>query len=328
MSKADKYTGKKKTLTASTKRPKTSSPEAINARPLDINKRPAPKPRLPNVLQLSSGCFRLLWSNRWVFIGIVLIYGIINFTLARGFSSGVDPASFNSQVNNLFHGQFKQIDGGLTVLALMLSSVGSSNSSGGGGFAYEMVLIILVSLALIWAIRSASNNSKVKIKEAYYRGMYPLVPFMGVILVICLELLPMLGGLAIYGLAVNNGIAINAPELLLFAAIALVLSCLSAFWLSSSLFALYIVTLPDMTPIKALRSAKKLVKKRRLAVLGRLVYLPLMLLIVLAIIMLPFILVAPSIAQWVFMLIGIAYVAVVHTYLYNLYRELLVNEQR
>ncbi len=93
--------------------------------------------------------------------------------------------------------------------------------------------------------------------------------------------------------------------------------------ISSSIFALYIVTLPDMTPLKALRSARELVKGRRWAVILRLLSLPVILLIVAAIIMVPIIIVLTPVAQWVFFLLTMFTLVAVHAYMYTLYRELL-----
>ncbi len=300
------------------------SSNIVNARPLDINKKPK-KHKLANVWSLSASSLRLLWRQRLLFIGIVLIFGVINFAIANGFSAGANLANTKNQFTSFFHGQFKQIEGGLTVFTLMLTNAGSSNTN--GGLAYGIILTIMVSLSLIWAIRNTSNNTKVRIRDAYYRSMYPIVPFILVLLVIVLEMIPLIIGTSLYVTAAYNNIAVNGFEQLIFGVLALALTALSLYWLSSSIFALYIVTLPDMTPMKALSSAKKLVKKRRLQVILRVLYLPLALLILSAVVMLPTILFVSVISQWVFMLLTLVFIALFHSYFYNLYRELLDNEQ-
>src|SRR5690606_28518012 len=118
----------------------------------------------------------------------------------------------------------------------------------------QMLLLLIASLAIIWALRKTHGDVKVRARDAFYQGMYPLIPFILVLLVIGLQLLPLLLGSSLYSLVTTNGIAVHAIEqtawLLLFGG----LSLLSLYMLSSSLFALYIVTLPNMTPMKALRS--------------------------------------------------------------------------
>ena len=93
--------------------------------------------------------------------------------------------------------------------------------------------------------------------------------------------------------------------------------------ISSSIFALYIVTLPDMTPLKALRSARQLVRHRRWTVLRKILFLPILLIVVAAIVMLPIIIWTPPLAQWIFFVLTMFAIAAVHAYAYALYRELL-----
>ena len=87
--------------------------------------------------------------------------------------------------------------------------------------------------------------------------------------------------------------------------------------LCSSLFALYIVTLPDMTPLKALRSARQLVRYRRPLVFRKLLYLPVALLVIASVIMIPVIaLIAPA-APWVLFVLAIGALITAHTYMYT-----------
>ena len=78
-----------------------------------------------------------------------------------------------------------------------------------------------------------------------------------------------------------------------------------------------------MTPFKALRSARQLVRGRRLAVLRKLLFLPLALFVIAIIIMVPVILVVAPVAQWLFFFLTMCALVVVHTYMYTVYRELL-----
>lgn len=278
---------------------------------------------LPDVWQLSKTSLLVLWRYRWLFVGIILIYGFLNVVIVQGLAGGLNVPNVNKQISGLFHGQYKQVSNGLTVYALLLASAGTNNSGVGGGYGYELVAVIIASLAIIWALRTTANQTKVRIRDAYYRGMYPFIPFFGIFLLMSLELLPMLAGIYLYVTVINNSIAVTIFERAGFALLALALSALTVFWLSSSIFALYIVTLPDMTPFNALRSAKDLVRKRRWPILMRLIYLPAALLLVSALIMLPIIIFVAPIAQWVFLILSLIFLAITHSYMYNLYRELL-----
>lgn len=309
--------------TANKPKPKTKKPEQpVNLRQeLQIKDKTKQSSSLPGVWKLSAGCLKQLWDYRLLFIGILLVYGVINFAIAQGFSSGLSVTSLKSQLGSLFKGS--QLSGGLAVYTLMLTSFGTGGSSSSGNSAFALVMLVVGSLAIIWGLRNAANKARTRIRDAYYRGMYPLVPFVLIMLLIAVELLPMILGISIYAIAINDSIAITVIEKIGFGLLALLFTALSIYLLSSTIFALYISTLPDMTPIKALKSASDLVKKRRLPIILRLIYLPFALLIVSAAIMLPLIIFAAPVAPWVYMLLSLVLLAAAHSYLYNLYRELL-----
>ncbi len=292
-------------------------------RPLDIAVRPRSK-KLPDVWRLSADSLRIVWRGKAVLSGIMLLFGLVYLIIVTGLGGGTNVASLKQQFAGLFHGSFSQIDSGLGVYAVLLGSLGSNSS--GTNISVAAFIIVVVILALIWSYRQILNGASIRVRDAYYRGMYPLIPFLGVLLIISLELLPMVAGISLYTVADYNHIAVTVLEKVLFGLVALGLSALSFYWLSSSLIALYIVTLPDMTPLAALRSAKPLVKSKRLAVILRILYLPLILLVVSLIILLPIIIFVPLAAQWTFMVLSLFFIVISNAYMYNLYRELIEDE--
>jgi hypothetical protein len=58
-------------------------------------------------------------------------------------------------------------------------------------------------------------------------------------------------------------------------------------------------------------------------VMRKVISLPLILLLVAAVIMVPIIIVITPLAQWIFFILTIFSLTATHTYMYNLYRELL-----
>lgn len=269
---------------------------------------------IPTVIQLTKQAARLAWLQRRVLGGITLVYGLLSLLLVRGLSSGVDVAQLRDQVSN-------HVAGSLAAYVQLLGTgPGTANPAAG---IYQVLLFIIASLALIWALRHLAAGETASVKEAYYRGMYPLVPFILLLLVIGLQLLPALIGVSVYQLVVLAGIAASTLEVVVWGLAALALSLLSLYLVVSSIVALYIVTLPGMMPLQALRSARQLVKGRRWTILRKVLFLPIVLLIGLGIVMVPFILVAPAAAEWLLFALGFAGVAAGHVYLYNLYQRLL-----
>lgn len=290
--------------------------------PIHVGKKlKVPVVRLPNVWQLTRKSAMLLWRHKALFAGITAVYGLLTLVLVQGIAGGTDVQSVKDALNSAIQGQFASIGVGLGTFVTLLSSSGNTSSNTAG--AYQLILVLVSSLAVIWALRQVLAHANIRIRDAYYRGMYPFVPFVLVLCVIGLQLLPMVIGTSLYSLVVTNGIAVHAGEQLLWGVVAVVLTAVSLYWLCSSLFALYIVTLPDMTPMKALRSARELVRYRRLQVLRKLLWLPLSLFVAAAVVMLPIIIWLTPLAQWVFFILSMFALVAVHTYMYTLYRELL-----
>jgi len=277
--------------------------------------------KLPNVWQITRRAALLLWGHKELFAGITLIYGLLNLSLAQGVGSGTDVPLLKEAFNQVFTGNFGFVPTSLSIFTVLISTAGNTTSETAG--AYQIFLAVIGSLAIIWSLRQVTARSEPRVRDAFYRGMTPLIPFILVLLVIGLQLAPMLIGSGLYSLVINNGIAIYAVEKILWALLFGSLGLLSLYMLSSSLFALYIVTLPDMTPLKALRSARGLVRYRRWTVLRKLLCLPIILLLVAAVLMLPIIILLTPAAQWVFFLLTMFSLVAIHAYMYTLYRELL-----
>jgi hypothetical protein len=284
---------------------------------------PKASPKLASVFELSRDSSKILWQNKKLFSLVILIYGVLYIVLVEGFSSPVSASTIKSATSSLSSGHFSSLFSGVGVFAYLLGSSSSSNQSGSS--AYQVVIIIIASLAIIWCLRRLHNGEKIRARDAYYKGLYAFAPYVLVLLFIGLELLPLVFGLGLYSLLIQGGIAVSVIEKIIALIIAIGLSGLTCYLLSSSIMALYIVTLVDMTPLKALRSAKGLVKGQRLLVFRKLIFLPITILIVGAIIMLPFILIIPSIAAWLFLILTMIALAYVHSYCYSLYRG-LINE--
>lgn len=273
--------------------------------------------KLPNIWQLTHAAWQTLWQNKQLFIGITLIYGGLNLILVQGIAGGIDVGNLKDALG----GNVGSLSSAFSVFAVLVGSSGGSAGQAAG--AYQLILSIITSLAVIWALRQIFAGKRLALRDVYYRGMYPLVPFILVALVIGLQLVPFIVGSSLYNLVIANGIALGFLETAGWLVLFLLTMAWSVYMISASLFALYIVTLPDMTPLKALRSGRDLVRGRRLAVILRLAFLPLAMLVVAAVVMVPVIIVLAVLAKWLFFLLTMLSLVAVHAYLYTLYRELL-----
>ena len=188
---------------------------------------------------------------------------------------------------------------------------------------YQGILLLVCSLAFIWAFRQTLAQHKVRIRDSFYQGLYPLAVFFLVFLLLCVQLLPLILGSSLYGTVVSNGIVVYWWEKAIFIAVFAVAGLWSLRMVTASVFALYVATLPEMTPLAAYRSARKLVYGRRLLIWRKIIFLPAALLLLAALIEVPLIFLLTPVAVWVFFGLSVIALPIVHGYLYNLYREML-----
>lgn len=324
MSKTKQGSGKKKKqpVAVEQKEPRRLYlPKRVWYKPLSWRFSP-PKPDykpLPKARILFAHALRQMWGNKKLFIGIVSIYGVLNLVLVRSVAGSSDLTALKDTLDSVLHGVGGKIASSAASFGYLLATSGSAQVSG----LYQYVLVLICSLAFIWALRQTFAKHTVRVRDAFYSGMYPLIPFILVAFIIAIQLLPLIGSGALYNLVVANGIAIGFWEKTLF----FIFFVLMAFWslrmITASIFAGYIVTLPDMTPMQAVREAKQLVYGRRLLLWRKLIFLPIILLLLSAVLELPCILFATSLAPWLFFVISMVALPVTHGYMYNLYREML-----
>lgn len=272
---------------------------------------------LPSGLGLLRQVFALLWQNWKLFGGITLIYLALNIILAGGLAN--ISTAFSDVKNSL--GSAHSFGDGLSSLASLATSSGTASSGSSG--AVESILIILFSLVIIYALRQVLAGEKIALKQTFYNSTTPLIPFLLVLFVIILQLLPVTLITSIVALVLSALISSSGTVLTLTLIAMLPLAAWSFYMISSSIFALYIVTLPDMQPRQALRSAKKLVRFRRWLIIRKLIFLLFFIVVAFSVVMLPLILYVNVLVVPIFFILSTSLILLIHSYFYSLYRNLL-----
>ncbi len=326
--KATKKTTKPAKTTAHTSAEKDVAPTdskrkfapKLKLRRKDRKQAKQPKPtyrKLTGSFRLFRDSMSLVWQHWKLFAGITLVYIVLSLTLIGGLGGGLDIQGLREDLGS----ELGNFGSSITLFGVLVGSVGSTTSEQGA--AYQTVVVVIISLAVIWALRQLMAGEKIGLRDVFYKGMYPLVPFVLVLLVMGVQLIPLMVAGFLYSAVFVGGLAVGAIEMLLWMVPIVLLIAWSVRMTAASLFALYIVTLPDMRPLAALRSAKKLVHYRRLAIIRKLLALLVILVVLGALITIPLIMLVPFLVVWVFVVLSMLGLIVAHTYIYNLYRELL-----
>ncbi len=281
------------------------------------------KPKLEQVREFSTSwqllrrSLQLLWAYKKVFIRLLLLYVVLSLVFVQSVAGTLNVGGLQSLLEQ---GKDRVSDALLTSQWLLTGGGATQNTLASS---YAVILIVVMSMAIIWALRQAASGERFRMRDAFYRGMYPLVPAVLVALWGLVMLLPMYLGFSIFNLAVNFGFADSPFAKALWGVPVFGLSVLSLWLVVPVVIALYIVTVPDVEPREALQAGRDLVRYTRWLVLRKMLYLTAALLGFGVVCMIVCVLFFHLFAPWFLFLYGAVALLIIHAYLYGLYRELL-----
>lgn len=277
--------------------------------------------QVPSIRKCLHFTLKQIWQNKKIFFSIVIIYLILNLLFVKGFSNSVDISAVRQQINSsISDNNFLE-----NVILSGYVATSSSSSQQDAVAVYQSIILVIIILAYIWLFRaiSAPNAKKIFIRQPFYESMAPLIPFLFVLLIIGLQLIPMFIGLSIYSTVQASGLAVTITENILWATFALFFVFVSFYMLASTFFALIIVTLPNETPIQSIKSAFKVTKFRRFVVMRRLIGLGIIIFISISSFLLFAVSFVPVLAELSLMLAGAFAIPVFIGTTYKMYREIL-----
>ena len=286
-----------------------------------LQKKLRPEPRyIPPSGRLLKDSLRFIWSNKKAFLSIIAVHAVLYTVIIRSpITTNID--TIQSTVNSVLgEGGEKTTKGVVATLGSVLSAPTTAGQSQSTTVA---VSVLLMSLVYIWAIRELHAKKQIKARDAYYSGLSPLLSSVMVLIVASLQLIPFAAAAFLYTTARTSSLFVSGFEDLTFFIAAVLVGILSLYWMTSTIIAAYIITLPGMYPSQALRSAKKLVQFQRFAVFKRIFSLPIILGVSYLGLLVLVIRFASSQVFFVVELLQLIVLPLIHVYLYKLYRSLI-----
>ncbi len=247
--------------------------------------------QLPGYWAFSHYVFRTLWEKRRLFGLLALTYAVLSGVVV-GIASQDTYAQLGEALkqtgDDIFDGNLGEI-GKASLLFVATISGGASAAPTEGQQIYGAIFTLLVWLTTVWLLRNVLAGHAVRLRDGLYSAGAPIIATFFVGIVLLVQLLPL--GLAFigYSAAVNSELLSGGVAAMVFWTVASLLGVLSLYWVTSTIIALVVVTLPGMYPMRALRTAGDLVTGRRLRILLRLLWMFLGIVVVWAAIMIPII---------------------------------------
>lgn len=295
---------------------------------------------LPGYISFTNYVQRTIWKNRKVFIILVTIYALFTALLV-GIASQDTYSLITDTLQESAEGSFEANFGELGkagILFIAGITGGFSQTLTEVQQVYAVLIGLMVWLTTVWILRNILAGHRVKVRDGLYNASAPLLSTFLVALILVVQLLPIALALIGYSAALTTGLLDGGVEAMLFWIAAGLLTILSLYWITSTLMALIIVTLPGMYPLQALRTAGDLVVGRRVRILLRVLWMLLCIVVTWAIIVIPMILldgwlksVWPQIA-WlpiipiVLLVVTSGTVVWAASYIYLLYRRIVADD--
>jgi len=247
---------------------------------------------LPGYIAFTHYVNKTVWKNKKVFIGLAVIY-LVLFSILVGIGSQENydtlAAGLEETSESVTGGDFSKV-GQAGLLFFTIATVGVTETPTEAQQIYIVILGLLVWLTTVWLLRNRLAGHKVKLRDALYNAGAPIIPLFLVALIILAQLIPVLITIIGYEAATATGLLNSGVEAMLFWFAAVFMAMLSVYWITSSIFALIISTLPGMYPMKALRSSGDLVLGRRIRILLRWTWMFAVVALAWAIVLIPLIL--------------------------------------
>lgn len=295
---------------------------------------------LPGNIAFTKYVFKTLWSNRNTFALLALVYGLVTLFLV-GIASQDTYITLEDTLNTTSGEAFNSAIGGIGKAGLLFLSSITGNLSGSlseGQQIYAGFALILTWLTTVWLLRNILAGHKVKLRDGIYNAGAPIFPTCLVALLFIVQLLPFAIALIIMYAASATGLLEGGAEAMLCWFAAGLLTIMSIYWIVSTFFALIIITLPGMYPMRAIRAAGDLVVGRRMRIILRFVWMFFVTILVWAIIMIPVIMFNSWLREvWSFaegipiipiLLLALSSLSIIwiSSYVYLLYRKVVADD--
>ncbi len=272
----------------------------------------------PSSFSLLGSSFSFFYQHKRQLLGVVAVFFVLYLLMVRSGSTFNLESTDQLISDELGTNEFVN----KAVLTGILLGSGGSSESGIGGLS-AFLLMVIGSLAFIWAIRHLVAGKKFRTRDSYYKGMYPLIPFVLVVFLISIQLIPFVIGGFLYATAEINGLIGSLLERAMFVSAWVALGLLSVYWLSNSLMGVYAVTLPDIYPLQALRSTKQVVKGRRWSIFLKIFVLLIFLTVISSLVLLLVVIALPALAVYTYDVLLVLALMFTHIYMFKLYKSLL-----
>lgn len=234
------------------------------------------KPKIPlfeGYVRFTFRVIKIIVKEWRLFIKLLFFYVAAALTIIGLQSAGGGAATQNTSeaANEALKGFGAFGQAALSSALLMFNTFGGNLTEVQGFFV--SVLYVMMVLSVIWLLRQRLAGRKVVVRDALYNAGTPIVSMYVLLVIGALQLLPFGILLFVYNIATTSGLLDGGIERAMVD-IALGLSgVLTLYFLTTTMFALVMATIPGAYPLVAYRTSKKIILGQRTRLVMRIVWM-------------------------------------------------------
>ena len=244
---------------------------------------------IPGFMQHIFASFRMIVANYKLFLPFLVLMVVVSIILI-----GMMGESNYTELKEAVERSGGEDAGSVTKAWMMLVSTFSTGGLAGGSkevtMAFSILIFLTIWLVTIFIIRHKMVGHEIKLRDALYNAMTPLISTLAIFVIVIIECIPLFILIIAYAAAIQTNFLSTPFYALLFLGFALLMLVLSGYLLSSSVIALLAASAPGLYPMVALNAASELMMSRRIKFVLRLIVLLITIIIMWIVVMVPMIL--------------------------------------
>lgn len=228
---------------------------------------------VPNSLSYVMYTLKLILQNWRLFLPLLIFAVVFNVTLV-GVMSEETYVKFQDVLaeNNakIASGEIGNFAKAGLILISTVTTGGLSSGMSEVEIVFAVISFLLLWLITVYIVRHRLAGRRIKLRDAFYNALTPLISTFVVLAVAFLQAIPIAIVVITYSVAVQTDFLATPFYALVYFVFAASLSLLSVYLISGTLLALVAVTAPGTYPLIALRTSSNLLAGRRTHLIWRL----------------------------------------------------------
>ncbi|MBQ2695265.1 hypothetical protein IJG04_01350 [Candidatus Saccharibacteria bacterium] len=246
---------------------------------------------VPGIMQHIFTTFKMIFENWRLFLPLLGLAVVLAIVLV-GLMSQATYEQFGIMLDQIANESGEELGGFAKSGLLLLSTIttgGLAMEAGESVAVFGVLIFLMLWLTTIFILRHKMAKHELKLRDALYNAMTPLLSTLAVFVVAVIQCIPIFILIIAYSAAVQTDFLATPFYALMFLVFAGLMILLSSYLLSSSIIALVAVSAPGLYPMVALRTASELMVGRRIRFVIRLIALIVVLIIMWVVVMIPLI---------------------------------------